>query len=108
MSFKTWKRTKFAHGNSNLLNLLSFNIKVSGAPSDARYLFIEFSNNNNNIILLKHFFTWNNVYIVFKASITEITSPLSTIRDLLAYDNIFSPSFIIRGKMDFSNNNNNK
>ena len=37
---------------------------------------------------------------VFEASISEITSPPSTLLDLLAYDNIFSQSFLVRGKID--------
>ena len=51
---------------------------------------------------MKQFFTCNNVYIVFEASISEITFLPSTVLDLVTCDNIFSQSFLIRGKMAFS------
>ena len=38
---------------------------------------------------LTNYFTRFNVYIVFEASISEITSPPSTVLDLLPCDNIF-------------------
>ena len=40
------------------------------------------------------------MYILFEASISEITSLSSIVLDLQSCDNIFSPSFLIRGKID--------